>query len=279
MHDFFNNLLRDLGSIHFLRKIVLTIAILFVAWMISTILQRLFTRSVHNRVTRKITLAPRVQTIVLIIRSLIRYIIYITAVIFILADVWKANMSSVLVGTAVLGTAIGFGSQGLIQDIINGLSLLMENQLNVGDFVEAGGKVGVVKDVGLRTVRIVGIDGMEHLIFTRSITNVSTWPNGQVTLNIELRLKNKDQLALAETAATQALQNLAAVETGILRAPEKIAEYAVSENSHILRWTCPINPLRMEDIKKAMIDNLTLLTQVEQFQTGDPPVKTSVTLS
>jgi small conductance mechanosensitive channel len=257
-------------------KSLWTVVAILTAWGLSRMLETIIARSIRNRATKKFSLSGRIRTIISLVASLVRYSIYITAIFIILSNIWHANTGSILVGTAVLGTALGFGSQGLVQDVINGLSLLLENQLNVGDYVEAAGKVGVVKEVGLRTVRIVGVDGMEHLIFTRQITNVSTWPEGKTNLMVELRLKNPNQLAQAETMSTNMLKELARTLPGIFRVPDKSIEYAISETIHILRWECLINPLQAADIRQTLTENLTAVAQANSIDLADLPVKTFI---
>ena len=71
------------------------------------------------------------------------------------------------------GLAIGFGAQNLVRDVITGFFLLAEDQIRVGDIVEAGGKSGEVVSLGLRTVRMRALDGTLHIIPNGNITTVS----------------------------------------------------------------------------------------------------------
>jgi len=49
------------------------------------------------------------------------------------------NVALLLAGAGILGIAIGFGSQKLVQDVITGLFLLLENAVQVGDIVTVPG--------------------------------------------------------------------------------------------------------------------------------------------
>jgi moderate conductance mechanosensitive channel len=74
------------------------------------------------------------------------------------------NIGPLLAGAGVIGIAIGFGAQHLVQDIITGLFNLIEDTFAVGDVVDLGGKSGVVEAVTIRTVRLRDVGGNVHTI-------------------------------------------------------------------------------------------------------------------
>ncbi len=134
-----------------------------------------------RRMFLKLTLRPfmkeaqirKALTIESVLISTIRYSIAFI-ILFKILILWGVPKDSLTIGGAILASAIGFGSQGLIQDVITGFSLLFEEQLRIGDFVDLNGKQGHVREVGLRVVKIRGLDGSEHTFFNRQITMVST---------------------------------------------------------------------------------------------------------
>jgi small conductance mechanosensitive channel len=76
----------------------------------------------------------------------------------------------------IFGLAIGFASQSLIKDVINGLFILFEDSLSVGDIVSLRGNFGVVEKVTLRAVSIRDVSGNLHVIPNSTldmITNMS----------------------------------------------------------------------------------------------------------
>jgi small conductance mechanosensitive channel len=74
------------------------------------------------------------------------------------------NIGPLLAGAGVIGIAIGFGAQHLVQDIITGLFNLVEDSFAVGDVVDLSGKAGVVEAVTIRTVRLRDLGGNVHTI-------------------------------------------------------------------------------------------------------------------
>ena len=74
------------------------------------------------------------------------------------------NIGPLLAGASIFGVALGFGSQKLVQDFITGMFLLMENAMQVGDWVTLAGVSGTVEYLSIRTVRLRGGDGALHTV-------------------------------------------------------------------------------------------------------------------
>ncbi|SMQ76044.1 small conductance mechanosensitive channel [Devosia lucknowensis] len=88
------------------------------------------------------------------------------------------NIAPLLAGAGVVGLAIGFGAQKLVQDIITGIFIQFENIMNEGDVVEAAGRSGVVERLTIRSVTIRDMTGTVHLIPFSSVDQVSNMMRG-----------------------------------------------------------------------------------------------------
>jgi len=88
------------------------------------------------------------------------------------------NIGPLLAGAGVLGLAIGFGSQKLVQDIITGAFIQIENAMNEGEVVTAGGITGVVEHLTIRSVGLRDLHGTYHLIPFSSVGSVSNFMKG-----------------------------------------------------------------------------------------------------
>jgi small-conductance mechanosensitive channel len=88
------------------------------------------------------------------------------------------NIAPLLAGAGVVGLAIGFGAQKLVQDIITGIFIQLENIMNEGDVVAVGDKTGVVEKLTIRSVTIRDLSGTVHLIPFSSVDQVSNMVRG-----------------------------------------------------------------------------------------------------
>src|SRR5690606_11778812 len=71
------------------------------------------------------------------------------------------------------GLAIGFGAQKLVQDVITGVFIQLENGMNQNDVVEVAGIFGTVEKINIRSVGIRTLDGGFHMIPFSSVDKVS----------------------------------------------------------------------------------------------------------
>ncbi|MBL3614219.1 mechanosensitive ion channel, partial [Bacillus sp. RHFS18] len=78
------------------------------------------------------------------------YILIFVFIVMIL-DLFHYNPSALIAGAGVVGLAVGFGAQGLVSDIVTGFFILLEKQIDVGDYITVAGYSGIVEQVGLRT--------------------------------------------------------------------------------------------------------------------------------
>ena len=102
------------------------------------------------------TLAPLIQTLIKVGA--------IFAAFLVLLEQLGISTGPILAGVGIFGLAVGFASQSLIKDVINGLFILFEDSLSVGDVVTLRGIAGQVEKVTLRAVTIRDVAGTVHVI-------------------------------------------------------------------------------------------------------------------
>ena len=99
--------------------------------------------------------------------SVVRYVLNITivtvSVIMVLGEL-KINIAPVLATAGIVGLAVGFGAQALVQDVISGFFILLDDQIRVGDVVEVAGKSGLVEKVDLRMTTLRDMSGNVHYV-------------------------------------------------------------------------------------------------------------------
>jgi potassium-dependent mechanosensitive channel len=72
------------------------------------------------------------------------------------------NKFSLIAGA--LGVGIGFGLQNIVHNFISGLILAFERPIQVGDTIDVGHVMGIVKKIGIRSSSISTFDGSEVIV-------------------------------------------------------------------------------------------------------------------
>lgn len=115
--------------------------------------------------------SARGDTIVVLITSIIKFACMVIALILVLAA-WNVPTPTILAGAGIIGLAISFGAQGLLEDVFAGLSIIFERQFIVGDFVELQNFRGQVKEIGPRNTKIKDIYGNVLIIANSDIREI-----------------------------------------------------------------------------------------------------------
>lgn len=102
------------------------------------------------------------------------------------------NVAPLLAGAGIVGIAIGFGSQKLVQDLITGLFLLLENTVQVGDNVSVSGLSGTVENVSIRTIRLRAGDGSVHIVPFSAVTTITNSSRGAGNASVSVSVSYKE---------------------------------------------------------------------------------------
>jgi len=137
---------------------------------------------------QQITRSARLRTLLPLMRSALLITILVFAGLTVLSEI-GINIAPLLAGAGIVGVAIGFGSQKLVQDFITGIFLLLENAMQVGEFVTVSGLSGTVEALSVRTMRLRAGDGSVHIIPFSSVTTVTNvnrgLGNASVSVSVE----------------------------------------------------------------------------------------------
>jgi len=134
--------------------------------------------------------AARLRTLLPLIRTALLVVLALIAGPTALAEI-GVNIAGLLAGAGIIGVAIGFGSQKLVQDCITGLFLLLENTMQVGDQVTVAGLSGTVENLSIRTLRLRGGDGSVYIVPFSAVTTVNNTNRGlgnaTISVNVSYR--------------------------------------------------------------------------------------------
>ncbi|GAF16538.1 LOW QUALITY PROTEIN: potassium efflux system KefA protein [Bacillus sp. JCM 19046] len=133
----------------------------------------------------------RVQTLEKLLLNVFSYVLFFIIAFNILESL-GFHLGPLLAAAGVVGLAIGFGAQ-LVSDVVTGFFLILERQLEVGDYVSAGSVNGIVEELGFRTTQIRAFDGTLHYIPNRNITNVDNHSRGNMRALVDLTIPANDK--------------------------------------------------------------------------------------
>ncbi|WP_067474924.1 mechanosensitive ion channel family protein [Dietzia timorensis] len=157
-------------------EIVLIVMIAMIATRIIKKVARMWTGRIDNRHAESDNLvlsedSKHLHALVQVVSYVAIALVYVLAVVQILLR-FGVNLVALVAPATILGAAIGFGAQKIVQDFLAGFFIIAERQYGYGDTVTIDGGTtvsGTVEDVTLRVTKLRTIDG-----------EVVTVPNGQI---------------------------------------------------------------------------------------------------
>ncbi len=164
MHLDINNYLTEVG--HWLLtsglRIVVVMLIAALALKLARILSHKLVTTFSER-QRDVEFQKRTETLGSVIRHALDVLIFGVAVMMLLKEL-GIEIGPILAAAGVVGLAIGFGAQNLVQDVISGFFILLEDQIRVGDVVKIAGVDGLVEKVNLRMTVLRDQSGNVHYV-------------------------------------------------------------------------------------------------------------------
>lgn len=231
----------------FLEKInwsaLMTSAGIIILKLIGIIIVFLIVKAVGNKVIKKMfdriqqrdnISAGRSLTLQSLTLNVFSYVLIFIFVVMVF-QVFEYDATALLAGAGVVGLAIGFGAQGLVSDVVTGFFLLLEKQIDVGDYVTVAGFDGIVEQVGLRTTQIRGFDGTLHYVPNREITNVSNHSRGNMRALVDIGISYDDNIDKAIAILQNVCDQIAAEDENIVEGPNVLGVQALGSSDVVIR--------------------------------------------
>lgn len=155
--------------------------------------------------------SPRERTLLSLLRNAATITIVAVAIMIVLSEI-GVNIGPLLAGAGVLGLAIGFGAQKLVQDIITGVFIQFENAINEGDVVTVAGITGAVDRLTIRSVSLRDLHGTYHIVPFSSVDSVSNFMRGFSYHVAEIGFAYREDLSETKALMQRAFDELQSQE-------------------------------------------------------------------
>ena len=151
----------------------------------------------------------REQTLLTLLRNAATIAIIVVTLMFVLSEL-GIDIAPLLASAGVLGLAIGFGAQKMVQDIITGVFIQFENAINVGEVITVGGITGTVERLTIRSVSLRDVYGTFHIIPFSSVDLVSNFNKDFAYMVLDMGIAYQEDVDEARAAMEEAYARLAA---------------------------------------------------------------------
>ena len=173
---------------------ILTIALLFLGCMVvMKVILRL-----TDRAFVRLEMEKGLRTF---IHAALRVVLWLITVCIVL-DYVGVPMTSLVAVLGVIGLAVSLAIQGTLSNLAGGIQVLVSKPFKAGDYVEAGGVSGTVKEVGLAYTKLTTVDNKvisvpNGQISTEKIINYTTAEQRRVDLKFDTSYGDRPEQVIA----------------------------------------------------------------------------------
>lgn len=111
------------------------------------------TKQIRDTAHAQARVIQRTRTLGSVLGSLTNWVLGVVATILVLGEL-GFEVTAIIAGAGILGAGLAVGAQDIVRDILNGVFMVFEDQIGVGDKVDLGEAVGTVEEVTIRVTKI-----------------------------------------------------------------------------------------------------------------------------
>lgn len=220
----------DVGSLvvdNYLRFIE-TLTVLLFVWILIKITHWIFVLTLSEK--------RRKSAGINLLQSFLKYVYIFIGFIFVLTA-WGVETGTLLLSVGLLGLVVSFGAQGLVEDLISGLFIILEKQFEVGDIVFIDGFRGQVLEINLRTTKFLDPSNNDIKYISNSeiatVLNLSQQPSIAFT---DMSIEYGADLRAIEKLCVDFLPSLKEKYTEILEVPNYYGVSELADSAVLIRF-------------------------------------------
>lgn len=149
----------------------------------------------------------RATTIVGMIGSILMFLIWFAGIVYALMQI-GVDTTSILVGAGITGVILGLGSESIIADVLAGIFLIMDKDIQVGDTIALDDFRGEVVSMGIRTVSIRDVAGNVNIIRNSSIESVINQSKNNTLAVVRFPLSREEKMDEVDALVNKAVDRV-----------------------------------------------------------------------
>jgi small conductance mechanosensitive channel len=224
-----------------------------------------------------VRVVQRTRALGSVLSNIVTTVIVIVSALLVITTIAPDITGAFSLITAALGAGLGFGAQRVVGDVLNGLFMVVEDQLGVGDVVDLGPATGVVESVGIRVTQVRDVNGTLWYVRNGEILRVGNMSQGWSRVILDLAVPydadaDVVQQRMLETAV--ALADDAKWSTRILERPEIWGIESISSEAVVIRLVVKTRSSAKDDVARELRKRLKAL--LDEMEVKLPALNTVV---
>ena len=218
----------------------------------------------------------RARTLGSVLNNTATWIIASTVLILVLSEL-GFSVTALVASAGIIGAALGFGAQSVVKDVLNGLFMVFEDQLGVGDVVDLGMAEGVVERVGIRITEIRDVSGTLWFVRNGEILRVGNHTQDWSRVILDLPVPYESNIDEMQNVLLESAKSFAASpewRRKVVEDPEVWGIQSLSAEAITLRLVVKVRAGEQWAAERALYR--ALKDSLDQRQVDIPPLNRMV---
>jgi len=253
-----------------LRIVGIIVGVAVAAWLLRVIIRRVVDRIVNGAKVKArvddtqaldrsplsaVRLVQRTRTLGTILQNIVNVVLVIVALVWIASIVAPNALASLTLLTAAIGAGLGFGAQNIVKDVLNGIFIVAEDQIGIGDVVDLGLATGIVEFVSVRITHVRDVNGTLWYVRNGEITRIGNMSQGWSRVIIDLAVPTDadiDDVEAAMLSAAKTLSKEPKWRSRIIEQPEIWGLESISGDALVIRLVIKTRSSAKDDVAREL---------------------------
>lgn len=250
--------------------LAIVLGAILLSWILKIVIRRVVNRIVSGAKTKanvddtqalersplaSVRIVQRTRTLGSILRNIVNVTIVIIAILLIVNVVAPNALASLTLLTAAVGAGLGFGAQNIVKDVLNGMFIVAEDQVGIGDVVDLGLATGIVEYVSVRVTHVRDVNGTLWYVRNGEITRIGNMSQGWSRVIVDLAVPvdaDIDEVEKVMLDTAKGLAKDAKWRTRILESPEVWGLESISGDALVIRLVMKTRANAKDDVAREL---------------------------
>lgn len=266
------NVLRWLGEagVNLLSIAAIIVGAFFASWVLRVIIRRVVNRIVSGAKSKAnvddtqalersplaaMRLVQRTRTLGSILQNIVNVAIVIITILLVFNILAPSALGSFALLSAAIGAGLGFGAQNIVKDVLNGIFIVAEDQVGIGDVVDLGLATGIVEYVSVRITHVRDVNGTLWYVRNGEITRIGNMSQGWSRVIIDLALPvdvEIDQVEKTMLATAKSLAKDPKWRTRVIEQPEVWGLESITGDALVIRLVMKTRANAKDDVAREL---------------------------
>ncbi|HEY9365887.1 MAG TPA: mechanosensitive ion channel family protein [Agromyces sp.] len=202
-----------------------------------------------------VRLVQRTRTLGSVLTNIVNVTLFIVVVLLIVNTINPTILSSFALLTAALGAGLGFGAQNIVKDALNGIFMVVEDQLGVGDVVDLGPATGIVEEVRIRVTKIRDVNGTLWFVRNGEVLRVGNMSQGWARVIVDLAVPYDVDVDEVEATLLRTATEMAHSpkwRSRVLEKPEVWGLESITAEALVIRVVMKVRSSAKDDVAREL---------------------------